>query len=392
MIQLQEPRKTGPFALFNLGFRPFFLLGALSAAVMMLYWLVSYSNGTQPPYYGYGVYWHGHEMLLGYTFAIISGFLLTAARTWTSVQTPFGKSLIALTVLWLLGRLLPFVPATPHWLIAAVDLAFSPVVAVALAIPILKSRNYRNLVFIPILAAFFLANLLVHLELLGVTESTAINGLHLALYLTAMVIAILGGRVIPFFTERGLGQVSCTRFPLIEKAVIPVTVIWLVAQFTHWNSLMVVTGALAAAVHWIRLAGWFHARLFKVPLVWILHLGYAFLALGFSLSALAAASLLSGSIAIHAFAAGAIGCLTLGMMARVSLGHTARPLEVTPVVLVAFLLMFAAAAVRVSISWLPLPYLTGLHLAGTLWSLAWILFLVRYSAILIRPRKDGLYG
>jgi len=393
MIQLQEPRKTGPFALFNLGFRPFFLLGALSAAILMLYWLVSYSNGIQPPYYSYGVYWHGHEMLLGYTFAIISGFLLTAARTWTSVQTPFGRSLAALTVLWLLGRLLPYIPDLPAWLIAACDLAFSPVVAIALAIPILKSGNYRNLIFIPILAAFFGANLLVHLELLGVTEATAMQGLHLALYLTALVIAILGGRVIPFFTERGLNnEVSCKRVPLIEKAVLPVTVAWLLSQFTPWQELMVVTSTLAALLHWMRLAGWYHRKLLKVPLLWILHLGYGFLALGFTLSALAAANLISGSVATHAFAAGAIGCLTLGMMARVSLGHTARPLEVTPLILTAFILMALAAVIRVSINWLPLPYLSSLHLAGTLWSLAWVLFLIRYTPILIRPRKDGLFG
>jgi uncharacterized protein involved in response to NO len=391
MISINEPRKSPPFALFNLGFRPFFLLGALSAAVMIAVWLVLYSSGLALPYYSNTLYWHAHEMLLGFTLAIIAGFLLTAVRNWTSVQTIYGAPLAVLTVVWLSARILPLLPV-PGWLVAAVDLAFAPVLTVAIAYPILRARNYRNLLFVPILSAFFIANLLVHLELLGITEATAMTGLHLALYLVVMVISVIGGRVIPFFTERGVSGVSCTRYDSIEKVIVPATALWLIGTLSGITAVVVTLSALLSLLSAVRLYGWFSTRVATTPLVWILHAGYAFLPLGFAFTACAALGWVSPSIAIHAFAAGSIGLMTLGMMARVSLGHTGRPLAVGPLMISAFVLMLLAALVRVSVTWLPIPYLAGLHLSGTLWILAWLLFLVRYLPILSKPRADGLFG
>lgn len=392
MISIDEPRKSSPFALFNLGFRPFFLLGAISAAAMLAVWLVLYSSGMRLNYYSNTLYWHAHEMLFGFTLAIIAGFLLTAVRNWTSVQTIFGTPLALLTLLWVGGRVLPFIPVAPEWLISAVDLAFAPIVAIAVTYPIIRSRNYRNLLFIPILSAFFIANLLVHLEILGVTENTAMTGLHLALYLVVMVITVIGGRVIPFFTERGVQGATSHRYAWVEKSIIPATLIWLIVMLANIEILQLPASLLLFALSLIRMQGWFSAAMFKVPLVWVLHAGYLFLTLGFGLTALAGEGMVSSSIAIHAFAAGGIGLLTLGMMARVSLGHTGRPLAIGPMIISAFILMLLAAVIRVAITWLPIPYLAGLHLSGTLWILAWMLFLVRYLPILLRPRADGLFG
>lgn len=392
MMQLQEKHTPHPFSLFNLGFRPFFLGGAISAALLIGLWLVIYSRGYQPGYYSYGVYWHAHEMLFGYTLAIIAGFLLTAVRNWTSIQTPHGKPLALLFLLWLCARLMPLFGSLPPELVAIVDLSFAPMLAGAIGWPIIRSGNYRNLIFIPLLLAFFIANSLVHLQLLGITTGTADLGFQLALFLVITIISLIGGRVIPFFTERGVQGVNCRRFSWIEKGIIPLTLLWLICSLTPWQPVTLFLSGLLAVVHLVRLAGWFNPAILRVPLVWILQLGYLFIVLGFALYTLTLADMLSKSIAYHAFAAGGIGGLTLGMMARVSLGHTGRPLQVPPLIICAFVLMLLSAVIRVSVIALPLPYLASLHLSGSLWVLSWILFVAYYLPILVKPRVDGVYG
>ncbi len=392
MIQLQERREPSPFSLFNLGFRPFFLGGALISTVLLVLWLVVYSRGLQPHYYSYGVFWHAHEMLFGFTLAIIAGFLLTAVRNWTNVQTLFGWPLALIFMLWLIARLLPLFASLDPWVIAITDLAFAPLLALSIAWPIIRSGNWRNLVFVPLLVAFFIANLLMHLQLLGITEDTANTGIRLALFLVVTIITIIGGRVIPFFSERGVPGVQCQRYSWIEKAIIPATLVWLLSSLSEITPLVIATSAVVAAMNLIRFWGWFDKRILGTPLVWILQSGYLFIALGFLLFTFSSLGLISQSIAYHAFAVGGIGGLTLGMMARVSLGHTGRPLEVGPVIITAFFLMLLAAIIRIAVHYLPIPYLASLHLSGTLWSIAWILFLIRYLPILIKPRVDGLYG
>lgn len=392
MLQLQEPRKSHPFSLFNLAFRPFFLFGALFAFLLVGHWIGTYQGNWQPAYYQLGLFWHAHEMLFGFTLAIIGGFLMTAVRTWTQVQTPFGWTLAAITLLWLSARLLPFIPSAPGELIAVLDLAFTPAVALGIGIPILRSHNYRNLVFLIALSGFFIANLLVHLQLLGFSEDTLFTGLYLALYLTILVITVLGGRVIPFFTEKGIGNVSCQRYGWLEKILIPVTVFWLISQLFLPNSVALISNLVMAAIHGIRVCGWRQRTLIKHPLLWILHIGYGSLALGCLLMAAANAGWLNSSLAIHTFTLGAIGCLTLGMMARVSLGHTGRVLKVHWSLSIAFALMVIATLIRISVGLLPLSYHQHIVFSGVLWSLAWLIFVLRYTPILIKPRVDGLWG
>jgi len=392
MIQLQERRQPSPFSLFNLAFRPFFLGGALSAIALMAVWLVMYSGGLQAHHYSYGVYWHAHEMLFGFTLAIIAGFLMTAVKTWTNVQTLYSWPLAALFCLWLSARVLPLFPSVEPFLIAIVDLAFAPLVAICVAWPVIRSRNYRNLMFIPLLLGFFAANLLMHLQLLGYTQATAHLGIQLGLFLIVMIITILGGRVIPFFTERGVTGVQVKKYPWLEKGIIPLSAAWVLLSLTENTALILVSSILLGVANLIRLWGWFDKRIFSVALVWILQLGYLFIALGFILYSLSLLELINTSLAFHAFAAGGIGGLTLGMMARVSLGHTGRPLNVGPTIITAFVLMLLAALVRLSVGLLPISYLTTLHLSGTLWMLAWVLFLMKYTHILIKPRVDGVYG
>ncbi|PIE24012.1 MAG: hypothetical protein CSA60_03805 [Neptuniibacter caesariensis] len=392
MIQLQEHRTPGKFSLFNLGFRPFFLGGAIASVLLMAVWLIMYSNGFQPGYYNYGVYWHAHEMIYGFTLAIIAGFLLTAVKNWTNVQTPYSWPLAFLFSLWLLGRLLPLFPQLPDLTVALIDLAFTPLLAFAISWPIIRAGNYRNLLFIPLLIGFFIGNLLIHLQLLGVTESTANPGIKLGLFLVVVIITLIGGRVLPFFTERGVPGVKCHKYDWIEKAIIPLSLAWLLLSLTSYSQLIAPLCFVLATANLLRGIGWFDKRIFSNPLVWILHAGYAFITLGYFLYGLNQLNLLTMSVAYHAFAAGGIGVLTLGMMSRVSLGHTGRPLKVPPVMVAAFILMLLAAVVRITIGLLPLSYLASLHLSGTLWIVAWLLFAFCYSAVLIKPRADGIYG
>lgn len=392
MIQIQEKRSPHPFSLFNLGFRPFFLGGAVAATVLIGFWLHLLSTGSPINYYQSAYIWHSHEMLFGFAMAIIAGFLLTAVRNWTNVQTLYGWPLALLFLLWASARIVVFLPETPHWLIALLNLSFIPVLAVSLAIPIIKSKNFRNLIFIPILIAFFVANLLIHAELNQFLENGVETGTKLTLFLVILLITVIGGRVIPFFTERGINGVKCSKFKLIEKAIIPVTIAWLFINLTDQTILIAFSSFAIAVMHLCRSCGWYSHAILSVPLIWILQFSYLFIALGFALYGFTMLEIVSRSIAFHAFTVGAIGGMTLGMMARVSLGHTGRELAINKMVISAFVLMLAAAVVRSSVSLLPLDYMTVMYISGGLWVCAWALFLVRYTHILIKPRKDGLYG
>lgn len=391
-IQIQEPRTSGSIALFNLGFRPFFLFGALSALVLMLIWLIMLSTGqVTQDYYQLSYIWHGHEMLFGYSVAIIAGFLLTAVKNWTSQQTPHGSWLAIIFAVWVAGRIMPFT-ALPTVLIAAVDMLFLPLVILGIAIPIIRSGNHRNLLFIVILSVMTLANGLMHAQLLGYTENTLLQGMQLQLGLIILIIMILGGRVIPFFTERALGNFTTRKFTWLEYFTPAITVAWLGSHFSGYLQLAGVLAALAAASQFLRLYGWFHPRLLRNPLLWILQLAYLFIPLGFALYAASVFTGISPYLSTHAFAAGAIGSITIGMMARVSLGHTGRPLKLTNWVKVGFGFMILSGLIRCLLPLAPELYTVALHASATFWVIAWALFLIPYSPILLQPRLDGQYG
>jgi uncharacterized protein involved in response to NO len=392
MIPIREHQKPKPFSLFNLGFRPFFLGGALASAILMMGWLHLLASGSQVNYYPSTALWHGHEMLFGFALAIVAGFLLTAVKTWTNVQTPYGWPLAVIFLVWLLARIIIFIPAVPPWLVALVDLSFAPVLAFSIAVPVIRSQNYRNLIFVPLLSAFFVANLIFHAEIAGLIAGWFDKAMQLALSLIIMMIVIIGGRVIPFFTERGVPGVTCQRYPWIEKAIVPLMLIWIIGSLSGIAPLIVVLSLVLGVVSAVRSYGWFSQKVFRVPLVWVLHFGYLFIAVGFVLYALAHLELVPHSVALHAFTAGAIGTMTLGMMARVSLGHTGRSLEIPTCVKIAFIMMVLAAVIRICIQWLPMEYMTTLYISGALWIAAWALFLYRYTALLIKPRVDGLFG
>ena len=391
---LQNPIPPQRFSLLALGFRPFFLLAGIAAIGLMLWWVAVLLSLVRVGGYYSAIGWHSHEMIFGFATAVLAGFLLTAVRNWTGVQTLKGMWLAALVGLWLAARVLPLlVTDLPPWLIAAVDLAFLPLLTVSLAVPILRGKKRPQLIFIALLALMFLANLLVHLELLGVTQDGARSGIGLGINTLLLIITIMAGRVLPMFTKNGAPGAEPRRWPWLEKTTIAVMLALLLVELVYpapW--LIAVLAASAVLAHAARLWGWYSRLIWAVPLLWVLHLGYSWLVLGFVLKVLATLGMVEAVPAMHAFAA-AISVLCLGMMSRVALGHTARPLVAAGVMAWAFVLINLAMAVRV---WVPIVALEWGALANFisagLWLLAFAVFVFVYMPILSRARLDGQPG
>lgn len=383
-------------ALWALGFRPFFLGAGMLAWLFLLLWTMVYSRGEAlVNYYGAGMFWHGHEMIFGYTVAVIAGFLLTAVRNWTGRDTAHGTGLFWLVLLWLAGRIAPLLDAwLPGSVIALLDLAFLPALVATLLPPLRASQQPHNLRLLVVLALLAVANLLVHLQALGVTQASAQVGLYGAVYLIVLLIAVIVGRVLPFFTERGIAGAQPHQWPWLERATLALTA--LLALVLPWQSANRWLGSLcllAAVLHALRAAAWIDRRMWAIPILWVLHVGYAWVAVGFALTGLAAWGMGTPLLALHAFTVGAVGTLTLGMMARVALGHTGRDMRAEPLVTWSFILLTLAAATRVLLPvFVPQWYAAGVMISGVGWSLAFVLFVLVYAPILAQPRVDGRPG
>jgi uncharacterized protein involved in response to NO len=381
--------------LFALGFRPFFLLAGGFAVLLMAMWVPAFVGWIPfDTYYG-ELGWHSHEMIFGFACAVVAGFLFTAVHNWTAMPTPNRTHLAGLAFLWLGGRILPLFPAVfPDWLIAVVDLSFLPLVAVGIGVPLLRAGEKRNLVFLLILAGLFIGNLCVHLELLDYAQAVARKGTFLGFQIIILLIVIMGGRVIPFFTERALDGLKIKRRLVIEWLAPISAFAFALAEFS--GAALWLAGAcalLAAIVNGIRLASWYTNRFWRVPLLWVLHLGYGWVVAGYCLETLAAFQAIPPQFTTHAFTAGGLGVLTLGMMARVALGHTGRPLRVGTAMTVSFALVNLAAVVRALLPiWQPERLSEFVILSGTLWSVAFLIFVVIYTPILTQPRIDGRPG
>ncbi len=391
-LSYRSDLKASYQAFFSLGFRPFFLFGALFAVLLMIGWVlqlrgVPFPAASVSNYYP-GVLWHSHELIFGFATAIISGFLLTAVGNWTGQKTLSGHGLMVLLLLWLAGRIAPFLPLEPV-VIALIDLAFYPVLTTAIAIPILKSANLRNMVFIIFCSLLILMNLLVHFDRLGIAPGMAHLGIYGALNIIVLVMLIIGGRVIPFFTERATPEYSGKQIPFVEKLIIPVAVITFLNDL--WQPLAFWSyglSGLLALLLLLRVGGWFDRKLLSNPLLWILHAGYLMIALGFLLRATLPLTGLSPFIYVHALTVGGIGLLTLGMMARVSLGHTGRPLVLPKVMVIGFYALLIAVIVRVFV--MALVQKAFLYdMAATFWALAFGIYFFTYLPALVSPRADG---
>lgn len=388
---LSAPVAPAGSALWNLGFRPFYLLASAFGALSVLLWAAQFS-GYLPVAYLSGPLWHGHELIFGYTLAIIAGFLLTAVQTWTKQPTPSGRPLMALAALWVAGRVAVL---TPWAMTAAVlNAAFPVAVALAIAIPLWTSRNTRNYFFVGLLLMLGGLIFAVHMTLQGHLDLSPRLGLELALDVILFIMVVMGGRVIPMFTNNGVPGSNATRHPLVEKAALATILLLFVGDLLHWPAPLAASVALLAALaHGVRLLLWKPWRTRAAPLVWILHAAYAWIVVYLALRGLTALAWLSGSYAAHALTVGAIGGLTLGMMVRTARGHTGRLLVADGFELAMFGLIQAAAIIRVfgGIA-SPTLYLPSVELSGVLWAAAFALYALRYWPVLTRPRLDGKPG
>jgi len=379
------------YPLLGLGFRAFFALAGLFALILIALWLSLFNGSLLIDLYFPTLLWHAHEMLLGYSVAVIAGFLLTAVKNWTGIQTLQGDKLAGLCLLWVYGRIVPFYSELiPDFLIALIDFLFLPVLAYSVAKPIIQSGHLKNLVFVALLLLMTLGNGLIHAEILGLTQSSANTGITLVLAVIIMLILVIAGRVFPFFTERGLKSVIAIRNPVVDGvAIIASALVFIILMFDIQGMLLTFTAVIAVIANGVRVAGWFVFRVWYVPLLWVLYMGYAWIMLGFVLVALASVSLITTSLAIHAFTVGGIGVLTLGMMARVALGHTGRILKVSNTIAIAFVLINIAAVFRVLMpALLPDGYSTFLLISTYSWLAAFALFIGVYTPILTAVRVD----
>jgi uncharacterized protein involved in response to NO len=392
-----EPRRDGfPATALAIGFRPFFLLAGVSAAVTLPLWLLIQRGSLETASPLGPVLWHGHEMLFGFAAAVIAGFVLTAVPNWTGHPTPRGFGLALLAGLWLLARVLLFIGgAIPAWLALVVDVAFLPALAVAIARPLIRARNRRNMAFPALLVLLALLNLALHLAAMGAIAFDPSRILRATIGIIVVIMVVVGGRIIPAFTrnalpEAGVRPIAGTDLPAIASAALYAVAV----LFFDDGWPLAVLAAAAGLANLVRLAGWGGLATGRVPLLWILHLGYLWIVLGFALSALAAldAGIAPGA-ALHAFTAGAIGSLTLGMMTRVSLGHTGRQLVAAPATVLAYAALQAGALLRVVAAFAdPADYEAWLAVSGLLWSAAFLLFVIVHAPILLGPRADGRPG
>lgn len=394
-LNIEEPY-TGRYALFELGFRPFFLLAGLSAILLVMSWVAFYLGlPTYSSYYG-PLMWHAHEMIFGYTVAVIVGFLLTAVGNWTGQKMPKNGLLIALVILWCLGRLLPFCQAfVPVWLIAGVDVVFLPCVGIVIGHAIIKSKNKRNLFFIPVFFLFTIANMLMHLDAQADFDGVGKIGERMALGIVVLVVGVIGGRVIPFFTQAGLRGFTATMSDNVNKLSIVAVAMFAVSySFLGQQSEIVGVAALiTAGIHSVRLKGWYSSRIWGEPLLWVLHLSYVWFIIGLVLLGMESFIPMLGKPGLHALTVGLIGGITLGMMSRVSLGHTGRSLQIVAATKLAFVLINISALIRVFMPLIsPNMYQLAVSLSGVLWCIAFIIFLLVYMPILIYPRVDGRPG
>ncbi len=390
-----KPEPIFKYPLFALGFRPFFSLAGLSALILLIVWN-AYVKGEWSAEIYYPVrYWHAHEMLLGYTSAVIAGFLLTAITNWTGKETLNGDPLAWLSLLWLYGRITPFYAGLlPDGLIALVDFAFLPLLAYFTSKPLIATKNHKNLLVIGFLLILAIGNGCIHAEMLGFWHDSAKTGLDIVLAAIILLILVIAGRVFPFFTERGLSGTLIIKNPLADNLALTLSATFFLGQLLAASPPVLATLAILAAIaNFWRISVWYVGRIWYVPLLWVLYLGYGWIILGFVLSALAAYDAVSHSLALHAFTVGGIGVLTLGMMARVSLGHTGRLLKTSSATTIAFLLINLAALLRVL---LPIAALAWhnlfVYVSSLCWLAAFALFVFVYAPILTAPKTDPQKG
>jgi uncharacterized protein involved in response to NO len=398
VLQIEERSAPPSFALFELGFRPFFSGAGLFAVLSILLWMAIYVFSVPLAPAGLaGTLWHAHEMVFGYAMAVVAGFLLTAVGNWTGIRGLRGSALAALLLLWAIARVAYFLPVPWALTLAAVaDLLFALGLIAGVSLPVFRVRQWTQLGVITKLWLMLLCNAIFYAGALGYLDQGIRWGLYTGIYIILALIFTMARRVVPFFIERGVDEAfSARNRRWVDFGSLVLFAAWAVLDvFSRQAVLVALLSLPLVAIHVLRMRDWYTPGIWKAPLLWSLYLGYGFLVLGFVLKALSVWPGISPTLALHAFAVGGIGLITIGMMSRVALGHTGRNVFDPPKVLVPmFALVVLGALTRVVA-----PIIDGSHYtfwiaaSQVMWMLGFGIFSAVYVPILIRPRVDGRPG
>ncbi|MEX6503666.1 NnrS family protein [Pseudomonas zhanjiangensis] len=382
--------------LWRLAFRPFFLGASLYALVAIPLWVMAWLGllGDWQPSGGW-LAWHRHEMLFGFAMAIVAGFLLTAVQTWTGRPGLSGRPLMLLAGVWLAARL-GWLLGLPPVLLIPLELAFPLALAALMARMLWAVRQQRNYPIVLVLSLLAGADGLLLSGLAEGDDGLQRRGAMAGLWLVAALMGLIGGRVIPFFTQRGLGRAEAVKpWVWLDIALLAgtalIAVLYAAGVALQAQALLAPLFLAVAGGHLLRLARWYDPGIWRVPLLWSLHLAMLWLVVAtLGLGLWHAGLLASSSPALHGLTIGAMGGLILAMIARVTLGHTGRPLQLPAGIGWAFVLFNLGAVARVFVY--PQAPLAGLALAAGCWSLALALYAWRYAPMLLRARVDGHPG
>lgn len=392
LLRIDEPAaaKAG-HPLWRLGFRPFYMVAAIFAALAIPLWMAQY-HGWLPHGLNVGYMWHIHEMVFGMAAAVVVGFLYTAGYNWTGFWTPVRGHLAALVALWLAGRVAMLV--APPLAAAVIDWLFLPCAAWPLFRVMQKANNKRNYFLVGLLGLMAIANALFHAIALGWLAVAPTAPVQAAILVIVMMEAAIGTRIIPMFTRNGAPGTTPLVQPKVDKAslgLLALSALCWVAQAPNW--LFAPVALAAAALVLVRLYRWQALRTLSVPLLWIMHLSYAWIAAGLVLLVLSRWNLVSASAGFHALTVGSMAGLILGMITRTTLGHTGRPLKAGPAERAMFILIQLSAFTRVA-SALGFDTTQGAVLMASagLWTAAFIAYAVVYVPYLSSARVDGKPG
>ncbi|MDX5337253.1 MAG: NnrS family protein [Marinobacter sp.] len=377
--------------LFSYPFRIFFLSMTVLAIVAIPLWVLEVTGTVRLPLAMPGLFWHQHEMLFGFLSAAIAGFLLTAVCVWTQTERTHGSLLVGLWGVWLAGRLLlAFGGNLPEWLVQGVNLAFLPLVMIDAGWRVWKARQKRQVMILVVLGLLWLMQI-------GFVTRLDMSFSYGALIMAMALISIIGGRITPAFSagwlrQRGGNAEAVKMIPALDMAAVFSMILLMASLITGWQTVTAMLAVVAAVLMLVRLANWKGWLVRSEPLLWILHLSILWVPVALLLLA---GSLLAGwpsNAWTHAAGTGAVGCLILGVIARVSLGHTGRPLILPKGMVLAFVAVQLAAVIRVITAFDVIPWHPGIGTSTALWVIAYTIFLVRYTGVLASPRADGREG
>ncbi len=391
ITEIKRQADAGPDIL-NYCFRPFFLGAGIWGTLALPFWLLSYSGYLELPNTFEDLLWHQHEMLFGFASAAIAGFMLTTIPNWTGHLPVSGWRLALIVALWLAGRMAMLsVPLIGPISATLLDLAFLTTLCFVIAREIISGKNWRNFPMLLLISLFTTGNWLVHAEILGLME-TADLGIRLSTYILTILVAVIGGRIVPSFTRNWLVKQKSEIRPepagLFDKVALGALILFVISQvLMPGQPLPSILALLASALHLVRLFRWKGWAVFSEPIMWVQHLGYGWLVFALLLTSLSGLTdYVPASAALHALTTGAFGTMILGVMARASFTFTGRPLKATKGITVIFIAITIAAFVRTAAPFIPELYVSLLWISGAFWMLAYGLFTVLFFPILTGPR------